>query len=201
MEFEDKPIDLEYRKYLYDLANKYSNEYVYDILKKMDPEAAKTIHFNNLKRVIRAIEYAKYYNQNKSEHMQSELKKDKSKIPYNFYIFAIDYDRQVLYDRINKRVDQMMDQNLLDEAKYVYEKNLPKEATCMQAIGYKEFFEYFEKKQSLEECVEKLKQNTRRYAKRQLTWFKNMKNIIWLDSNKTKENMCDEILRIVYERK
>lgn len=200
MNFENRKIDLEYRKKLYDLAAENGNEYLYNILKNLDYNSALNIHPNNLKRVIRAIEYAKLYNKNKSEHMKEEKNKSNVDIPYEFYIFGIDVKRDLLYQIICKRIDLMLEQGLVKEAKYVYDAKLPKGATCMQAIGYKEFFDYFTGKATLDECIEKLKTNTKHYAKRQYTWFKNMSNVEWLDFELSDIQKCNKILERLNEK-
>lgn len=196
MNFEEEETDFAYREYLEKLAQEHSNEYVHDMLKKVDPHSAEVIHPNNLKRVIRALEIAKNSNKTKSEHMEKEKIRIQNKNSiYQFTVFYIDFDRNVLYDRINQRVDIMLNQGILEEAKKLYESHLDKNSTCMQAIGYKEFFPYFENKISLEEAVEKLKQDTRRYAKRQETWFKNQLDLIYLDGKKGTQELTNDIIR------
>lgn len=201
MDFKEENIDNEYRESLYNLAKEKSNQYVHDILKDIDPESAKLIHPNNLKRVVRAIEMAKNTKKTKSEHMKDEQKRIQSEnAKYDFLIFYIDRDKEFLYDRINKRVDIMVDQGVVDEAKMVYDMKLDKNSTCMQAIGYKEFFPYFEGEISLDQAIEKLKKDTRKYAKRQKTWFKNKLDIICLNANEmTKEQMLDYIIKKYYD--
>lgn len=195
MNFAKEEIDEEYRNSLYALAKLKSNEYVYEILKNLDEKSAKEIHPNNLKRVIRAIEIAKKSGSLKSEHMQKEEERLNTKdSKYNFTVYYIDYEREKIYNRINKRVDIMIQDKLLEEAKKVYDMNLPKDCTCMQSIGYKEFFPYFEGKITLEEAVEKLKLETRKYAKRQETWFKNKLDIIKIDGNLSLEEKVNYIL-------
>ena len=188
MNFDKEAIDEEYRKYLYDLAKEKSNMYVYNMLEKVDKESAKEIHPNNLKRVIRALEIAKNSEKLKSEHIEDEksrLKNLKKDSKYNFQVFYIDYNRDTLYKRINERVDIMIKDGLEKEAKMVYDMHLPKDATCMQTIGYKEFFPYFNHEISLDEVILKLKLETRKYAKRQETYFKNKLEVILLDGTKT----------------
>jgi len=131
-------------------------------------------------------------------HMNEEkerLKQEKS--IYNFSVFCIEQDREYLYNRINLRVDLMVKDGIVEEAKKVYDMKLPKDNTCMQAIGYKEFFPYFEGKETLEEATETLKKETRHYAKRQLTWFNNKLDCIKLDGSKGKDDLVDEILRYI----
>ena len=196
MDFPKQELDTEYREYLYELAKVKSNEYIYNMLKEVDPKSAEEIHPNNLKRVIRALEIAKIEGMLKSEHMQNEKNRIvEQDIPYNFYIFYLDFDRETLYGRINKRVDIMLESGILSEAKKVYDRKLPSNCTCMQAIGYKEFFPYFEGKISLEEAVEKLKLETRKYSKRQETYFKNKFDLIVLDGKLAREKQIQIILK------
>ena len=201
MDFKEENIDNEFRESLYNLAKEKSNQYVHDILKDIDPESAKLIHPNNLKRVVRAIEMAKNTKKTKSEHMKDEQKRIQNEnSKYNFLIFYIDHDKELLYDRINKRVDIMVDQGVVDEAKMVYDMKLDRNSTCMQAIGYKEFFPYFEGEITLEQAIEDLKKDTRKYAKRQKTWFKNKLDIICINANEmTKEQMLDYIIKKYYD--
>lgn len=198
MNFEEQKIDFEYRKSLEELAKNTSNEEVYKILKEIDPISAQNIHPNNLKRVIRAIEIAKNSTVLKSEHMENEKNRiEKTESLFDFLVFYLDLDRETLYDRINKRVDIMMEEGLLDEAKSVYDMNLSKDNTCMQAIAYKEFFPYFKGEISLEEAIEKLKLESRRYSKRQVTWFKNKLKPIYLNGKDSKENLTKEIINYI----
>lgn len=198
MNFKEEKIDESYREMLYELAKTHSKEYVHQMLKEVDAKSAEEIHPNNLKRVIRALEIARNASQLKSQHLlEEESRKKEEDSIYDFHIFCLEFDRQKLYERINQRVDMMIDGGILQEAKFVYDKKLPKDATCMQAIGYKEFFPYFEGSCSLEDCIEKLKQETRKYAKRQMTWFKNKLNCYYLNAEQSKEEMIAEILTMI----
>ena len=157
-----------------------------------------TKHVNNVKRVIRAIEFAKKTNKLKSTHIQEEKDRiSNQKSEYEFVVFCIEQERQYLYDRINLRVDLMLKDGILEEARKVYDMKLPQDNTCMQAIGYKEFFPYFEGKASIEECIDTLKKETRHYAKRQMTWFNNKLNSIKLDGSKSKDELVEEIIEKV----
>lgn len=197
MNFEDEAQDEKLRKELQNIAEEKGNEYLHSMLEKVDPVSAKEIHMNNVKRVIRALEMAQN-NKLKSVHMDEEKKRiEKEKSKYEFFVFCIEQDREYLYNRINLRVDLMVKDGVLEEAKKVYEMKLPKDNTCMQAIGYKEFFPYFEGKITLDEATENLKKETRHYAKRQMTWFNNKLNCIKLDGSKSKDELVDEILRYV----
>lgn len=174
-DYENKEEIEKYRNYLYNLSKEKSNDYIYNMLVEIDEESAKSIHKNNLKRIIRALEIAKFEKNNKSEFMKKERKRiENMNSKYDFLIYFIDIDRDILYKRIEKRIDEMLkDENMLKEAKLLYDNRDKVSSTCLQAIGYKEFFDYFNKDKTLDECVEKLKQNTRNYAKRQITWFRN----------------------------
>ncbi|MEG2310919.1 MAG: tRNA (adenosine(37)-N6)-dimethylallyltransferase MiaA [Clostridia bacterium] len=195
MNFENQTIDVKYRNNLYNIASQEGNQYIWNILNKIDPKSAQLIHKNNLKRVIRAIEIATYSEEKKSEHMSKETDRIKnSKQLYDFCIYYIDFEREKIYNRINQRVDNMVSNGLIEEAKMVYDKHLDNSATCMQAIGYKEFFSYFQGLQSLDESILKLKQETRNYAKRQMTWFKNKLNIHILNGEKDISQLVSEII-------
>ena len=199
MNFETEEVDLEYRNYLYDLASKNSNDYLHNMLKEVDEEAAKSIHKNNVKRVIRALEISKNSSKTKSEYLKDEAQRISNNIiKYKFKVFLIDYPREILYDRINKRVDIMAEEGLVEEAKRVYDMNLDKSFTCMQAIGYKEFFPYFRGEDTIDNCIEKIKQESRRYAKRQITWFKNkLDNVVLIDGQKNLEDKVKDILEVL----
>ena len=195
MSFDEENIDYDYRRYLENLAKEKSNEYVHSLLEKVDPKSALKIHSNNLKRVVRALEIYNNSNKLKSTHMEEEIKrKNSEESKYQFFVFYIEHERDVLYERINKRVDMMIEEGLEKEARYVYNLKLPNDLTCMQAIGYKEFFPYFEEKITLEQVVYNIKQATRRYAKRQITWFKNKLNVIYLNGSKKKEELVKDII-------
>lgn len=197
MNFNEEDVDYNYRKELENIAKEKGNDYLHSMLEKIDPQTAKQIHKNNVKRVIRAIEMAKNVKL-KSIHMSEEkerIKNEKNK--YDFLVFCIEQEREYLYNRINLRVDLMLKDGILDEAKKVYDMKLPEDNTCMQAIGYKEFFPYFEGKISLEEAVDTLKKETRHYAKRQMTWFNNKLECIKLDGSKPKNELVDEILKFI----
>ena len=197
MNFNEENVDLEYRKKLENIAKEKGNDYLHSILENLDPITAKQIHKNNVKRVIRAIEMAQNVKL-KSTHIVEEeerIKKEKSK--YDFLIFCINQEREYLYNRINLRVDLMLKDGILDEARKIYDMKLPNNNTCMQAIGYKEFFPYFEGKITLEEAIDTLKKETRHYAKRQMTWFNNKLQCIKLDGSKPRNELVDEILKNV----
>ena len=153
---------------------------MYAELQAADPEAADAIHPNNQVRVLRALEHYRATGKKLSEQKAASLPPEK---PYRSLILGLDFpDRAQLYRRIDLRVDRMMEQGLLDEAKLVYD-NRGHFKTAAQAIGYKEFFPYFAGESDVGPCVEKLKQASRNYAKRQLTWFRHMEDVVWLDAS------------------
>lgn len=173
---EEKEGEKEVRNKLYKKAEELGDnavDYFYNELLKIDPEAAQKIEKNNLKRVIRALEI--YYTTGETKTAQDK-KTTLEDIKYDYKTFILDWDRELLYSRIGKRIDIMLQQDILKEVKWLKEKNLPKDNTAVAAIGYKEFFPYLDNEATLEECVEKLKQETRRYAKRQITWFKRIRD-------------------------
>ena len=155
-------------------------EALYAELQAVDPEAAAAIHPNNHVRVLRALEHYRATGKRLSEQKAASLPPER---PYRSLILGLDFpERAQLYRRIDGRVDKMMEMGLLEEAKLVYE-NRDRYKTAAQAIGYKEFFPYFEGESELAPCVEKLKQASRNYAKRQLTWFRHMEGVVWLDAS------------------
>lgn len=196
MSFENKVEHNDYREELEKVLKEKGKEYLYKKLLETDPKSAEVIHPNNVKRVIRALELANNSGKLKSIHMKEEKERLKNfyHTKYDFYVYYIDFPRDELYKRINKRIDDMIEEGILDEAKMVYDMKLSKENTCMQAIGYKEFFKYFEGCRTLEECVEDLKKSTRHYAKRQITWFKNKLNCHYLLAYNNVSEMVQEII-------
>lgn len=170
----------ELRRELAEMNEKEGADAVYAILKSLDSDAAEKIHKNNVKRVIRAIEIIKSTHKSLEESVEKPLGvSPKYEVLYVF----INPDRQELYRRIDRRVDEMMEQGLLDEAKMLFGRNVPPDATSVQAIGYKEFFGVFRGEKSLSDAVDELKRDTRRYAKRQVTWFSRHKDAVRLKKN------------------
>ncbi|MCM1269669.1 MAG: tRNA (adenosine(37)-N6)-dimethylallyltransferase MiaA [Ruminococcus flavefaciens] len=176
VKFSDGGSDEKYRKELYDFAGKEGNEALYARLLEADPEAAETIHPNNLVRVVRALEVIHV-----TGRKFSELKKESRLVesPYDSFIIGLNFEnRQNLYDRIDLRVDEMMENGLLEEAEELWRQGSMK--TAANAIGFKEFIPFLENQMSVEACIDKIKQETRRYAKRQLTWFRKNQRIQWI---------------------
>lgn len=191
IDFTKTQTDSTYRMELESLAKEKGAFYLHEQLQKIDPASAKKIHANNIKRVIRALEFYKLTGKKISEHNEKEQSKES---PYNFAYFVLNQDRKVLYERIDKRVDNMVKHGLIQEVKSLYEKGYQKNLVSMQGLGYKEIISYLEGDCTLEEAVYILKRDTRHFAKRQITWFKREKEVIWVDKqNKTE----DEILAIL----
>lgn len=177
LEFSEMETDEEYRRSLNALAEEKGCEFVHRMLREVDPRSADAIHPNNLKRIIRALEIYKV-----SGKPKSVLDREQQGEPlYEGEIFGLSRPRDVLYDRINRRVDIMMEQGLLEEVKTLLSMGISPKATSMQAIGYKELVRYLDGTLTLKEAVDKIKQESRRYAKRQITWFKRNPDIIWLE--------------------
>lgn len=187
IDFQDNGEDTSYRKSLEELAVSKGAEYLHSELEKIDPVSANAIHPNNIKRVIRALEYYHQTGQKISEHNEEQRKNDS---PYNFCYFVLTNDRAVLYERINKRVDLMVRYGLVEEVKGLLDRGLTKNMISMQGLGYKEIISYLEGECTLEEAIYILKRDTRHFAKRQLTWFKREKAVTWID--KKEYNNCED---------
>ena len=177
IDFTENNADTAYREELEALAKNQGAEYLHEMLEKVDPESAEQIHFHNIKRVIRALEYYQQTGQKISEHNEAEREKESA---YNSAYFVLTDDRKILYDRIDKRVDLMMQEGLLEEVNALRLRGLKKESVAMQGLGYKELFGYFEGEYPLEEAVRIIKRDTRHFAKRQLTWFRRNPGCRWL---------------------
>lgn len=175
--------DISLRKELTELADIEGRDRVHELLKEIDPVSYEKIPANNLKRTIRAIEYHKLHGEPISAHNEREREKRES--PYDFRFFALTDDRARLYERIDKRVDRMMEQGLLSEVKGLMELGIPEGRTSMQAIGYRELIRYLRGELSLSEAVEEIKKNSRHYAKRQLTWLRRERDVIEINISET----------------
>lgn len=190
IEFDDTSSDMAYRDELRAAEKEKGAGFLLEMLREIDPESAEKLHANNQSRIIRALEVYRISGKKMSD-IQAESRKNPS--PYEPCMIALNYtDRQDLYDRINKRVDIMLEQGLLEEAREFFTHS--DYDTAAQAIGYKELKPYFDGKATLEECAERLKQATRHYAKRQLTWFRKDKRINWI--NVDKSTSSEEIIEI-----
>ena len=179
IDFEKNENDREYRTYLENIAATEDGEKkLYEMLQNIDPKSAEIIHANNVKRVIRALEFFKETGTPISEHNEEQREKNS---PYNFCYFVLNDDREKMYANIEKRVDIMLDMGLVSEVEKLYEKGYRKEMVSMQGLGYKEILDYLNGDISLERAVYLIKRDTRHFAKRQLTWFRREKNVTWVN--------------------
>lgn len=197
IDFEDTEADNEYRKELEAIAEKDGGEDIlYNMLSEVDPESTLSIHKNNVKRVIRALEYYKLTGLKISDH--NKVQKEKTS-PYNTVFIVLTDDRETLYNRIDKRVDKMVEDGLAKEVKELKDMGLTLENTSMQGIGYKEIYNHLCGEYSLEEAVELIKKDTRHFAKRQITWFKREKDAIWVDRSQFKDSkeLTDYVINII----
>lgn len=179
------------------IAQEQGAEKLHDMLREIDPKSAETIHANNVKRVVRAIEYYRQNGQPISEHNEKERKKES---PYRFAYFVLQDDRKHLYARIEKRIDLMMKEGLLDEVRALYEEGYTRDMVSMQGLGYKEILDYLDGKITLEEAIYILKRDTRHFAKRQITWFKREKEVVWIDKSEfqyDEDKILSEMLNIL----
>lgn len=191
IEYPDMEFDENYRNELMKIAETESGlETLYNEALEIDSEAMKIISKNDKKRILRVLEIYKATGKNKTEN---EILSRKKGVEYDYRVFALNMDRDILYDRINLRVDKMFEQGLVEEVKTLLQK-YDKYSTAMQAIGYKEVKEYLNEEITYEEMVEKIKQGSRNYAKRQLTWFRKNKEIVWLNALDNIENNINIIL-------
>ena len=195
IEFIPQETDFEYREHLKKEASLYGAQKLLDDLYKIDPESACNLHVNNLGRIIRALEI--YHTTGKTKTLQ-DIESQKEPSPYDLTVICLDAkDRQILYNRINKRVDIMLEMGLVDEAKLFFQSEIGK--TAAQAIGYKELEPYIKNEKSLEDCIENLKMQTRRYAKRQLTWFRrdSRMNFLYIDDYSSFDELYNAAIDII----
>ena len=178
IDFSENDGDDSYRKELEEEAKNRGGEILHERLKTVDPEAARQIHANNVKRVIRALEFYRQTGQKISEHNEKERRKES---PYRFIYFVLIDDRKKLYERIDRRVDQMMEEGLTAEVEALQKMGCTRDMVAMQGLGYKEILSYLEGEISLDEAVYLLKRDTRHFAKRQITWFKRERDVVWIN--------------------
>ena len=198
IEYNNIKIDEEYRKELEQLIEKKGLEILYKKAVEIDKEAMKKISPNDKKRIMRVLEI---YNATGKTKTQQEIESKRNEVKYDFEIFAINMDRQILYDRINNRVDLMLENGLIEEVENILKKykTFP---TAMQGLGYKEVVEYLNGKVNYEQMCENIKKQTRRYAKRQLTWFRKNKETTWIDGTNDMQNNIAIILEVMnWEKK
>lgn len=182
-DFTDSPEDTSYREELTELAREKGNEFVHNMLQDIDPESFIRIHPNNLRRVVRALEVYRNTGKTISEYQNKSKERE---MEYKVAYIGLTMDRNLLYNRINLRVDKMFDAGLVDEVKKLREMGYTRNMVSMQGIGYKEIFDYLDNECTIEETKEIIKQSSRRYAKRQLTWFRRDENIYWIEVDKFK---------------
>ena len=199
VDFSEHETEEKYRQELVALEQEKGREYLYEMLKQADPEYAAIVHSNNVKRVIRAMEYYHETGRKLSEH-NAQQRENSS--PYQFVYLVLNDEREILYDRIDRRVDQMMEAGLLQEVEALVKEGYERTLVSMQGLGYKEFFDYFDGKCTLEETVDIIKRDTRRFAKRQLTWFRREKEVCWMNKQDYPDGdaLFHEILKILKEK-
>lgn len=199
IDFSKEHTSNQYREQLEKIAKEKGEIYLFNQLKEVDPVSAQIIHPNNVKRVIRALEY---YEENQvpiSEHNKEQQEKES---PYNFLYFVLTMNRAKLYNRINYRVKQMFEMGLLEEMELLIQDGYTRDLVSMQAIGYKELFDYFDGNISKEFACEQIQKDTRHFAKRQLTWFRREKNVTFLDKDlyNNESAIVDDMIRMIEEK-
>lgn len=198
IEYNEIMLDEEYRKNLMQIAETEDGlATLYEKARSIDPVAMEKISSNDKKRIIRVLEIKHSTGKNKTE---LELESRKNEVKYEYKVFAINMPREILYDRINKRVDIMIENGLIDEVENIIEK-YKEFPTAMQAIGYKEIVMYLKGELTKQEAIEKIKQESRRYAKRQITWFKKIEDIKWIDGLKDKDENIKFIQDVIFALK
>lgn len=180
IDFTENDGDTSYRRSLEKTSEEKGGEYLHAMLREADPKAAEEIHPHNIKRMIRALEFHHQTGGKISEHNEAEREKSS---PYDFAYFVLTDERRRLYERIDRRVDKMMEEGLLEEVRYLKECGVKRGSTAMQGLGYKELYAYLDGECTLEEAVCIIKRDTRHFAKRQLTWFKRERDVIWADKS------------------
>lgn len=193
IDFAENEENTSYRKELERLAEEKGNDYLHGLLKEADPESAKAIHENNRKRVIRALEFHMLTGRKISEHNETERKKETA---YNAAYFVLTDDRNILYQNIDVRVEQMIEAGLAEEVNRLRNMGCTKDMVSMQGLGYKEILSYLEGEISLERAIYLIKRDTRHFAKRQLTWFRRERDVIWVPKNQLRScgESCEDYL-------
>ena len=186
--------DNRWRFYYEAMAKEKGKEYIHRLLREVDAEYADTVHYNNEKRVIRALEFYRQTGRKLSEH--NKIQRD-NESPYDFRYFVLNRDRKILYDRINRRVDLMLEQGLAEEVKHLLDSGYDRNLVSMQGLGYKEIAAYLAGEISMSDAAEAIKRDTRRFAKRQLTWFRREKTVTFInyeDFDNDTEQMIDAMV-------
>lgn len=181
IDFSETNADEEYRNEMENYAKENGAHALHELLRKVDPESGELIHENNVKRVIRALEYHHLTGEKISDHNKKEKEKES---PYNFAYFVLNDLRENLYSRIDLRVDKMVEAGLLEEVCSLKDMGYTPDMVAMQGLGYKEILWHLDNRCTLNEAIETIKQETRHFAKRQLTWFRREKEVIWIDKDK-----------------
>ena len=197
---EEEEANIQLREELQRFAEENGKEALHERLKAVDPESAEAIPAGNVKRVIRALEFYETHHEKISAHNAEQAEKES---PYNYAFFVLTDDRKLLYERIEKRIDIMLEKGLIDEVKALQAEGLNRNFISMQGLGYKEILAYLEGEISLEEAVYILKRDTRHFAKRQITWFKREKDVKWLDKSEFGHNddaVFEEMMRYLKEK-
>ena len=200
IDFTEQEGDPAYRASLEQLAVKKGADYLHGMLRPVDPASADAIHANNIKRVIRALEFYHLSGSRISEHNEKERQKTS---PYNFAYFVLTDDRAHLYERIDRRVDLMVEQGLVDEVRHLKDMGYHKEMVSMQGLGYKEILSYLDGEMTLEEAIYIIKRETRHFAKRQLTWFRRERDVIWFDKaayHYNEEQILADMLQVLNKK-
>ena len=201
IDFTEAQQENTYRAELEKLAEEKGAEYLHECLREVDPASAEAIHANNVKRVIRALEF---YHQNGTPISEHNEEQKKQVSPYNLAYFVLNAPREILYERIDRRVDQMLEEGLVKEVADLRQEGCHRGMVSMQGLGYKEILAYLEGEYPLEEAVRILKRDTRHFAKRQLTWFRRESDVIWVDKEKfdwDEKEILNYMKRICEERK
>lgn len=185
IDFAETDEDEAFRQHLENIAKEQGSEVLFEKLRQIDPKSCEIIHANNVKRVIRAIEFYEKTGKPISEHNEEQHEKES---PYNSAYFVLTDERSILYDKIDRRVDEMLKQGLVDEVNNLKEIGCTGDMVSMQGLGYKEILEYLEGCCTLEDAVYRIKRDTRHFAKRQLTWFRREKEVIWVSRQDFREN-------------
>lgn len=200
IDFTEQECDEEYRAHLESLAREKGSGHLHAMLQEVDPESAEAIHANNIKRVIRALEFYHLSGEKISAHNEKERQKTS---PYNFAYFVLNDDRGKLYANIDKRVDIMVNSGLVEEVTRLKEMGCHNGMVSMQGLGYKEILDYLDGNCTLDEAIYIIKRETRHFAKRQLTWFRRERDVIWLDKEAfdyNEQNILDHMLQILRDK-
>ena len=200
IDFTEQECDEAYRAQLARIAEEKGAEYLHAMLREVDPASAEAIHANNRKRVIRALEFYHHTGMRISEHNEQERNRPS---PYHFAYFVLTEERETLYQKINARVDAMIEAGLVEEVEHLKEMGMRRDMVSMQGLGYKEIFDFLDGKCTLGEAVRLIRRDTRHFAKRQLTWFHRERDVLWIRQEEygpDEERMLAAMLNVLRER-